>query len=181
MTSFLLIAIICLFPQISLSEESPSTFDYIFKSNDKYKDVVIEKVISADTFRLESGETISLIGLRAPEPPRRKKRVKRDEYGFVPKEEKGLELTIEEQAFNFAQELLEKKHIRLEFDQVKKDDDFHTLAYAFLIEDGTFVNLEILRHGFANLNILPPNTKYEDQLRDAYREARTQARGLQSE
>ena len=63
----------------------------------------------------------------------------------------------------------------------KKDEDFITLAYVFLVENDVFVNAEILRQGFADLQLRAPNLKYSDILRRAYREAREQLRGLQGE
>jgi len=40
---------------------------------------------------------------------------------------------------------------------------------------------EILKQGFANLQIAAPNLKYSDLFRAAYREARTEKRGLHNE
>ena len=170
-----------------LSFDCSTTFaetnlQYFFGESAKYNDVVVEEVISADTIKITSGEIIKLIGLRAPDPPRRKKRVEYDQYGF-PVEDKAAEptTTIEEQAFKFAQHLLRGKHIRLEFDVEKKDSDFKTLVYAFLVKDRLFVNAEILRQGFADLHLTPANKKYEQELREAYLQAKKEKRGLQSE
>ncbi len=44
-----------------------------------------------------------------------------------------------------------------------------------------FLNAEILRQGFANLSIRPPNMKFAKELREAYREARAEKRGLQGQ
>ena len=85
-----------------------------------------------------------------------------------------------DQAFNFIKELLEGKRVRLEFDEQKKDIDQKTLAYVFLIKTNLFVNKEILRQGFAYLHISPPNTKYENELKKAYKEAAQEQRGLQN-
>ena len=49
-----------------------------------------------------------------------------------------------EQAQEYARELLEGKHVRLEFDAEQKDDGYKTLAYVFLVNDNTFVNARIL-------------------------------------
>jgi endonuclease YncB( thermonuclease family) len=50
-----------------------------------------------------------------------------------------------------------------------------------LLDNELFVNAEILRQGFAFLQIRPPNTKYSKELREAYTEARLEKRGLQGE
>jgi len=187
MNKYLLtLAIICitlgLYVQNSCAE---SNFDFFFKRSNQYKEVVVQEVISADTIVIENylkkGEKIELIGLRAPKPPRNKRRnVERDEYGFVIKKKASPLKTIEEEALAFAKELMEGKRLRLELDVQKNSDDHNTLAYAFLIDEDIFVNEEILRQGFANLQIMPPNKKYAERLREAYREARKEFRGLQA-
>ena len=162
--------------------QGQTAFEMILGSSAQYKDVTVNEVLSADTFKLENGKKIKLIGLRAPKAPKEKKsEVERDQYGFRIKETVSLLTPIEEQAFDFVVELLEGNRVRLEFDSNKKDDDNMTLAYAFLIENNIFVNEAILKNGFANLQIRLPNTKYADQLREAYKEARKEKRGLQGE
>lgn len=147
-------------------------------NTDKYNDVVVEEVLRCDTIRLEGGETVRLIGVRAFGNPARKKKISRDEYGFVIKEKVDLEVPPEEQAREFTRELLEGKHVRLEFDAVQKDAGYKTLAYVFLIDGNTFVNARILERGFADLQIQAPNLKYARQLRDAYREGRVYSHGI---
>jgi len=66
-------------------------------------------------------------------------------------------------------------------DDNKSDDDNLTLAYVFLMKNDLFVNTEILRHGFSQLSIQVPNTKYKKLLREAYQEARREKRGYQGE
>lgn len=155
--------------------------EIFFKDQNQYKDVVIARVIKADLIELESGEKIQLIGLKAPEAPRRaKEKPERDEYGFVFEPEASPLTPIEELAYNYVKDLLENKHVRLEFDTQKKDQDHHTFAYVFLLKDDLFANVEILRQGYADLRIQTPNTKYAEKLRAAYREAYKERRGLQN-
>ena len=181
-------SIFCLFTVLLCvgTAASESNFDFFFKSAAQYKDVVIKEIVSTDTFVLQeeiggTSEVIKLIGLRAPKPPKRKKNIKRGEYGFVIKEPVNPLTPIEEQVFESVRELLEGKHVRLEFDAEKNGEKHETLAYVFLLEDETFVNAKILRYGFANLSIRPPNTKYAEELREAYKEARIEQRGLQGQ
>lgn len=176
--------IILFCPSIVLSE---SNFDFFFKDATQYQDVIVDEIRSTDTILLkekvgEKREVIKLIGLRAPKAPKiRKVDLDRDQYGFTKKEEVSPLTSVEERAFDFAKELLEGQHIRLEFDSRKNAETHATLAYVFLLEDNTFVNFEILRQGFANLQIRPPNTKYAKELREAYKEARFEKRGLQGQ
>ena len=148
------------------------------QTTDKYRDVLVQEVLRPDTIRLESGETIKLIGVRAFGNPARKKKIAHDKYGFVIKEKVDLEVPLADQAQEYARELLEGQHVRLEFDAEQKDDEYKTLAYIFLVHDNTFVNARILERGFADLQIQAPNLKYAQQLRDAYREGRAYSNGM---
>ena len=85
---------------------------------------------------------------------------------------------IEKIALDFVRGLLEGKRVYMKFDASKISDDHKTLAYVYLMEDDTFVNETILKAGFAKLSIQPPNTKFSKTLRDAYREAREERRGI---
>ena len=173
--------LIGLFLQITILSQPGFTAekpDALFGKSRNYDDVLVEKVVSADYFILKSGEKLRLIGLVAPEPPKKKK-VVRNEHGFII-EEKDPTTSFEEQALEFTKALVEGKHVRLEFDIEKKDEDFRTFSYVFL-KDNTFINAEILRQGFANLKILTPNIKYQKELKEAYQEARREKRGIQSE
>ncbi|MBU4332980.1 MAG: thermonuclease family protein [Candidatus Omnitrophica bacterium] len=180
LSTLIILPIITLF--ISGISFGETAFDMMFKTSNKYQDVVVKEVLSSDTFKLESGEKIKLIGLRALKAPERKKeRPERDEHGFRIEEPESPLTPVEEKAFTFAVELLEGKHVRLELDNTKIDSNNNTLAYAFLLDDNVFVNKEILRNGFAHLQIRIPNTKYADQLREAYKEATIEKRGVQGE
>ena len=151
-----------------------------FQNDTTYQNVLIERIISADTIVLEGGKKIKLIGIKAPQAPRRPK-VEYDKNG-LPLEQIVLpENTFEEKAFAFAYKLLVGKRVRLEFDATKSDEDFMTVAYVFIIDTKVLANTEILRYGYANLQIQPPNFKYADQLREAYQEARREKRGMQNE
>ncbi|MFA5005554.1 MAG: thermonuclease family protein, partial [Candidatus Omnitrophota bacterium] len=73
--------------------------------------------------------------------------------------------------------LVEGKKVKLEFDIERRDRYGRLLAYAYL-EDGTFVNAEIIRQGYASLMTYPPNVKYADMFLKLYQEARVNKRGL---
>ena|SRR3989338_5855150 len=159
-----------------------STTNPLFGSDasKNYANARVEKVLTAGTFMLESGEKIRLIGLEPPDAPRRRANLPTDEHGFPIEEKANPETSIEEQAYDFVKNLLEGQYVRLEFDVQNKSDDLKTLAYVFL-KDGTLLNAEILRQGFANLKLTPLNRKYAPRLREAYQEARKEMRGLQSD
>ena len=156
-----------------------TNLEYFFGPSDEYKDVLVREVISADTIKLESGERIKLIGLRAPTVPKSaRQNIERDEYGFVIEKPIDPATPIEMRSYLFAKHLLEGKRVRLEFDSEKKNDNLDTLAYIFVGKKNIFANVEILRQGYAELQTSSLNTKYADALREAYKEARQEHRGL---
>lgn len=155
---------------------------FFFGHSKEYNDVMVKKVLNANTIVLADDSSIQLIGLKAP-PIFRKKmpRAERDEYGFVQTQEASPFDSIENISLRFTQELLEGQHVRLEYDKAFKSPEGQTLAYVFLLDSDLMANTEILRQGMAHLSIRPPNTKYAKALRAAYREARQEQRGLQSQ
>ena len=70
--------------------------------------------------------------------------------------------------------------IRLERDVEARDDYDRLLAYVFLAADGTFVNLRLVRQGFAALLTFPPNVAHVDEFVDAAEAARADGLGLWS-
>ncbi len=136
----------------------------------------VSRVLTTDTVILSNDKKVKLIGLSALATPKRPT-PKRDSYGIIIEEDANPAISLEERALEFVQSLLKGKKVRLEFDILPYDEDFYTLAYVFL-DDNTLANVEILRQGFADLKISPPNTKYADLLRSAYQEARKEQKGI---
>lgn len=119
-----------------------------------------ERVIDGDTVVLDGGERVRLIGVDTPEVHHPKKPVQY--FG--------------RQASAFTERLVEGKLVRLEFDQTRRDHYGRTLAYLRL-EDGTFVNLEIVRMGYGFAYTKFP-FRYMDEFRAAERTARMNKAGL---
>ena len=118
------------------------------------------RVIDGDTIELDGGEKVRLIGVDTPETKDPRKPV---EY-------------FGQEAYEFTKKLIEGKKVRLEYDQNKIDKYGRTLAYVFL-EDGTFVNVEIIRQGYGFAYTKYP-FKYLEEFRAFEREARENRRGL---
>lgn len=70
--------------------------------------------------------------------------------------------------------------LRLERDVEARDRYGRLLGYIFRADDDLFVNTELLRGGFADLSIYPPNEAYRSELTAAVTAARTSAAGLWS-
>ena len=119
------------------------------------------RVVDGDTLQLEGGERVRLIGVDTPESvaPNR------------PQEFFGLE------AAAFPRQLVEGKQVRLEFGDERYDIYGRTLAYVYLLEDGTFLNSEIIRQGYGYAYTRFP-FRYQDEFRRLQREARENRIGL---
>ncbi|MCZ6752535.1 MAG: thermonuclease family protein, partial [Acidobacteria bacterium] len=94
---------------------------------------MVVRVVDGDTLLLDRKERVRLIGVDTPETvdPRR------------PVERFGKEASA------FMKRMAEGKKVRLEYDQDRKDRFGRTLAYVYL-EDGTFLNAEIVRQGYGH-------------------------------
>ena len=152
--------------------------DLFLRLSSGYKDIKIERVIKSDLILLENGKKIRLIGIKVFDVAK-KYDLPRDQYGFVIEDTSDPTISLEDRAHDFAKELMENKTVNVELDMQALDEDGDTYGYVFL-PDRTMANVEILRQGYAELHIQPPNLKYADQLRAAYREARAEKRGIHS-
>jgi|CXWL01.1.fsa_nt_gi endonuclease YncB( thermonuclease family) len=150
--------------------------DPLLRMSEGYKNVKVDRMIKSDLILLENGKYIHLIGIKVFDVPK-KYNLPRDQYGFIIEDTSDPTVSVDDRAHDFAKELMENKKVRVVFDTQALDNDGYTFGYVFLA-DGTMANAEILRQGFAELRIQPPNLKYADQLREAYREARAEKRGV---
>jgi micrococcal nuclease len=126
----------------------------------------IKKFVDGDTFWINDGSSkglkIRLIGVDTPENKAR--------FG-KPKEYFG------DEASAFTKKMLSGKKVRLEYDIDEFDSFGRTLAYVYL-EDGTFLNEELIKQGFATVMTVQPNSKYADHFYKLQVEARENNRGL---
>lgn len=125
----------------------------------------IKKFVDGDTFWIDDGTSkgkkIRLIGVDTPETRHPKKGV---EY-------------FGKEASNYVKNLLAFNKVRLEFDIEKKDRYGRLLAYVYL-EDGTFLNANLVENGYAQVSTYPPNVKYADYFLKLERHARNNNLGL---
>ncbi len=68
--------------------------------------------------------------------------------------------------------------IRVERDVVARDDFGRLLGYVYRAEDGTFVNLELVRRGFATPLSIEPNVTFRERIVEAARTAEAEDLGL---
>lgn len=75
--------------------------------------------------------------------------------------------------------LVEGRSVRLEFDRERRDRYGRLLAY-IVRSDGLAVNAALLRGGFAETLVFPPNTRHAGQFAAIERQARARGAGLWS-
>lgn len=124
---------------------------------------LITRVVDGDTIELESGEKVRYIGVNTPETvdPNQPTQC------FGPESSKRNK------------ELVEGKKVKLEKDVSDKDKYGRLLRYVYLT-DGTFVNLVLVREGYANVATYPPDVKFQNQFLQAEKEASDKNLGLWS-
>ncbi|MBA5942372.1 MAG: thermonuclease family protein [Methanophagales archaeon] len=100
-------------------------------------------MIDGDTVVLRDGERVRLIGIDAPE--------------------KGQ--PDSEAATRRLKDLIEGRYVTLEKDVEDKDRFGRLLRYIYV--NDTFVNLEVVREGYASVFIIYPNIRYSSEFEDA--------------
>jgi micrococcal nuclease len=124
------------------------------------------EVVDGDTIDVSVGghrERVRLIGIDTPETNKPNTPVQC--YG--------------PEASTFTKSLLPSDvPLHLERDVVARDDYGRMLAYVYLAGDGEFVNLTIIRHGFARPLTIAPNSAHADEFIAAARQAEAGNVGL---
>ncbi len=118
----------------------------------------VVRIIDGDTFEIQykgKPTSVQLIGVNAPEP---------------------TELYSEE-ATMYLQEFLLDDLIHLRFDENKFDKHGRILGYVYRASDGIFVNLEVIREGYAEVDLRYP-FKYKDLFMDYESRAKKDRKGL---
>jgi micrococcal nuclease len=127
---------------------------------------ICTRVVDGDTIIIKvkgKEERVRLIGVDTPETKHPKK----------PVQYFGKEASV------FTKRIAEGKRVRLEYDWQKRDKYGRILAYVYL-EDGTFLNAEIIKQGYGFAYTKFP-FKYLEDFRQYEKEARENNRGLWGE
>ncbi len=123
-------------------------------------------VVDGDTIDVNIGghrERVRLIGIDTPET--KKPNTPGQCYG--------------PEATKFTKSLLAADApLHLERDVVARDDYGRMLAYVYLAADGRFVNMEIIRHGYARVLTIRPNASHADEFVAAAAAAEAENIGL---
>jgi micrococcal nuclease len=126
------------------------SFNFPFTEKTYY----VTRVIDGDTFVLENGERVRLLGIDAPEKGQ-----------FLWKEAK-----------DYLSNKLEEKYVILESDLSDRDKYNRLLRYVFVGDD--FINLEMIQKGYARALIIEPDTKYSNVFLEAEAKAKESRLGV---
>jgi micrococcal nuclease len=124
------------------------------ESGEEDGDCLIAEVIDGDTVIPENGKRIRLLGINTPE----------EGMYFYRESKEVLEAMVLD------------KTVILEMDVTDLDIYGRELRYIFL--GSLFVNLEMIKRGFANIYTCPPDVKYSEEFLEAERYARGNNLGL---
>jgi micrococcal nuclease len=128
----------------------------------------VERVVDGDTLVVTvdgQEDRVRLIGVDTPETKHPSKPVE----------------CFGKEASAFTESLLpEGTEVRLERDVEARDRYDRLLAYVYRVDDGLFVNRELLAQGYAAVLTVPPNVAHTDEFVALAGEARREGRGLWS-
>jgi micrococcal nuclease len=139
---------------------------------------IVSRVVDGDTLKINykgQKESIRLIGIDTPES-RINKKTKKD----AKRSGQNVETIIAmgKRATAYVESLVKPGDtITIEFDVQERDRYKRLLGYLYL-SNGKMLNEEIVKAGYANVMMIPPNVKYKDRFLRAYQEAREDKRGL---
>ena len=123
----------------------------------------VVKVIDGDTIMLDSGETVRYIGVDTPEVS----------VPLTDLECYGPEAT------NRNKELVKGRQIKMVRDMKNRDKYGRLLRYVYLT-DGTFINMELAKEGYARALSIYPNVSFTREIELAVTDAQHDNKGLWS-
>ncbi|MHC4872018.1 MAG: thermonuclease family protein [Planctomycetota bacterium] len=130
------------------------------KNSQKARTLV--RAYDGDTIELDKGEKVRILNINAPETWEKKndKWVRKKNA-----DPRGIK------AYEFLRSF-EGKKVRLSFDKEKKDKYERTLAHVYAIDEGIDLGAELIRRGWADVLIIPPNFKRAKEYRALEKEAK---------
>lgn len=158
----LILCLFIIFGNYWFSKDNNEKIKYPEINKNLMQKTTVERVIDGDTIVIASGEKVRMILVDSPEsvhPDEKRNTV----HGDI--------------ASNFTRKILYKAIIYLEKDISERDKYGRLLRYVYL-EDGICFNELLVKEGYANISIYPPDIKYVDAIREAEKYARKENKGL---
>lgn len=126
----------------------------------------VTRIVDGDTLHLADLDArLRLIGIDTPETRH---------------PDRGLECFGREAAERLEELVPPGTRVRVVWDVERHDRYGRPLGYLHRVDDGVFVNLEMVRDGYAAASTVPPNVAHADEFVAAQRAARDAGRGLWS-
>lgn len=125
--------------------------------------VLVKRVVDGDTIELKDGQKVRYIGVNTPETVDPRKPVQ----------------CFGKEASAYNKSLVEGKQVKLVKD-ISETDKFGRLLRYVYSADGTFVNLKLVKEGYAYAATYPPDVKFAQTFVEAQTEARLAKVGLWS-
>jgi len=125
--------------------------------------VKVINVVDGDTFKIETGGTVRMIGIDTPETVAPGKPIQC--YG--------------KEASQKTEDLIEGKEVRLEKDVSETDKYGRLLRYVYVGD--IFVNEYLVAEGYAKVSTYPPDVKYKDIFLQTQKKAQEENKGLWNE
>ena len=134
------------------------------------------RVYNADLLRLKEDEKLVLAGIDTPEYF-----LNRKQYRDASRAKIELKTMrwAGKQAHKFAKNLVQGKKITVKNAEPSRDSRNRLIGYAYL-QDGTFVNAELVKAGYARVADRPGQDEHREELLKLQEEARKDNRGLWS-
>lgn len=124
----------------------------------------VRAVMDGDSFRLTGGgPDVRFVAIQAPKLPKGRKGFKAWPYG--------------EEARKALEDMVRGHRVTLRLAETPRDRNGRTLAHV-VRDDGLWLQLELVRLGWARVYTFPDNRQFARELLGAEREARTAKRGL---
>ena len=161
--------------------------------------LTVTSVIDGETLQLANGEKVCLVGIDVPASSNNVKL--RDDIKDTGKDAQTL-IATGKNAAKFLRKLIKNEKVVLEYDVKEKEKSGRRLAYVYFYLDphlnmeipeawyvelspGTeerqlrvFLNATMIKSGYAQMKIIPPNIKYQELFSTLQAEAKEQKRGL---
>ena len=127
----------------------------------------VDRVVDGDTLILQTTGRVRMIGMNTPETVAPAQRQGAPPQCFGP------------EASAYTKTMLPSgTKVKLELDKEPVDKYGRNLAYVFKEKDGTFINAELVKGGYARAKTYGQNDRYESLFKDYESDAKTNKRGL---